>query len=179
MTIKITRRTIMAACLSGCLLSGGFLLTACQSTAEGQDPTTVFLVRHAEKTKDPQDPNLTPSGQVRAVILADMLTDAEIDHIHSSDYKRTRQTAAPLADKLGLEVELYDARDMPAMAAKLKAAGGRHLVVGHSNTTPQLTELLGGEGGMPIVEATEYNRLYIVTIDSIGNAQTTLLRFGE
>jgi len=53
------------------------------------------------------------------------------------------------------------------MAAKLKATPGRHLVVGHSNTTPQLTELLGGDGGEPIVEATEYDRLYVVKMEAV------------
>jgi phosphohistidine phosphatase SixA len=111
--------------------------------------------------------------------LASFLKDAKIERIHSSNYNRTLQTAAPLASTLGLEVELYDPRDLPSMAAALKAAGGRHLVVGHSNTTPPLTALLGGEAGTPIVEATEYNRLYLVSIDSSGQATSTLLRFGE
>lgn len=138
----------------------------------------VFLVRHAEKILDVRDPDLTQEGQVRAELLADMLSDANITHIHSSDYKRTRQTAAPLAKKLGLEVKLYDPRDLPAMAEALKTQSGRHLVVGHSNTTPQLTQLLGGDGEGPIVEATEYNRLYYVTIAKTGETTSTLLRFG-
>jgi len=103
----------------------------------------------------------------------------DITNIHSSDTKRTRDTAAPLAKRLGLEVEIYDPRDLPAMATKLKAASGRHLVVGHSNTTPQLTELLGGDGGTPIVEATEYDRLYIVTTDDGGPVKSYLTRYGK
>ena len=138
----------------------------------------VFLVRHAEKTADKNDPALTAEGQARAETLASMLADAGLTHIHSSDYKRTRDTAAPLAARLGLEVQIYDPRDLPAMAAQLKSQSGRHLVVGHSNTTPQLTELLGGEGGTPITEATEYDRLYYVTIDANGDVASTLLRFG-
>jgi len=55
---------------------------------------------------------------------------------------------------------------------------GTHLVVGHSNTTPPLTELLGGEGGEPIVEATEYDRLYRVDITKDGSASSKLMRFG-
>jgi len=161
-------------------------LSACQeapapqetvSVAQKQLPLEVFLVRHAEKTKAESDPDLTEAGAARASLLADMLIDAGVMHIHSSDTVRTRDTAAPLAKRLGLEVELYDPRDLPAMAAQLKSAGGRHLVVGHSNTTDKLTELLGGEGGAPIVEATEYNRLYFGASD--GSATSTLLRFGE
>lgn len=161
------------------------VLTACQTTADPKIMTetypaaTIFLVRHAEKTSEKKDPSLTTEGRQRAERLADMLADAEITQIYSSDYKRTRDTAAPLAKHLGLEIKLYDAGNLEAIAETLKAKGGRALVVGHSNTTPELTKLLGGEGGEPIVEATEYNRLYIVTLSEGGEANTTLLRFGD
>lgn len=140
-------------------------------------PLSVFLVRHAEKLTG-DDPGLTMDGQARADALADLLIDANIEYIHSSDYQRTRQTATPLADRLGLTVELYDPRDLPGLAAQLKADGGRHLIVGHSNTTGELTDLLGGDSGTPIIEATEYDRLYVVTRGADGDATSTLLRFG-
>lgn len=179
--------------LSTIVFTSAAMLAACQPATQSIDKVTeqiveqavkqpaleVFLVRHAEKTKDADDPALTEAGEQRAELLADLLIDANITHIHSSDYKRTRDTAQPLAARLGLPVALYDPRDLPAMAAKLKAEGGKHLVVGHSNTTPPLTELLGGQGGTPIVEATEYNRLYFVTIGTNGQVSTTLLRFGD
>lgn len=136
----------------------------------------VFLVRHAEKMPGP-DPALTPDGEARSDALADLLEDAGIEHIHSSDYQRTRQTAEPLAGRLGLPIRLYDPRDLPALAAQLREEGGRHLVVGHSNTTPPLADALGGEGGDPIVEATEYDRLYLVTISG-EDIETVLLRYG-
>lgn len=144
---------------------------------EAQAPLTVFLVRHAEKLTG-SDPALTLAGDARAEALSDLLADAKIERIHSSDYKRTRLTAAPLAEMIGVEVELYDPRDLPGIAAQLKADGGRHLVVGHSNTTGELTALLGGDGGAPIVEATEYDRLYMVTTGADGETVSTLLRFG-
>jgi len=161
------------------------ILTACQTTpkpilaAEMHPAATTFLVRHAEKTSDKTDPPLTTEGRQRAERLADMLGDANITRVYSSDYKRTRDTGAPMAKHLGMEVQLYDAGDLEAIAERLIAEGGRTLVVGHSNTTPQLVELLGGEGGEPIVEATEYNRLYIVTLGHDGEVSTTLLRYGD
>jgi len=151
-------------------------LAACSQAAP--KPDAIFLVRHAEKTAEKTDPGLTKAGKARAVALADRLEDEGITHIHSSDYIRTRDTAAPLAERLGLEVEIYDAGDLPGIAAKLKAMPGRHLVVGHSNTTPQLTELLGGDGGEPIVEATEYDRLYVVTMGKGEPVKSYLTRFG-
>lgn len=158
------------------LIAAMFLISACASLAP--DPDAVFLVRHAEKTAEKNDPGLTEAGKARAIALADRLQGEGITHIHSSDYIRTRETAAPLAERLGLEVALYDPRDLPAMAAKLKSIPGRHLVVGHSNTTGELTELLGGDGGTPIVEETEYDRLYVVTMETGEPVKSYLTRYG-
>ena len=143
------------------------------------EPLVVFLVRHAEKVDASADPELSPEGAKRAADLAVALRDAGIERIHSSDYIRTRDTAAPFAAALGLEVELYDPRDLPSLVALLQEAGGRHLVVGHSNTTPTAVEGLGGEPGAEIVEATEYDRLYVVTIGPDGAVSTVLLRYGD
>lgn len=145
--------------------------------ASADEATVVFLVRHAEKVDASRDPQLSMAGHQRAEALAVTLRDANIEQIHSSDYIRTRDTAAPLADLLNLPVQIYDAADLPAVAAALLQRGGRHLVVGHSNTTPVLVELLGGDGGVPIKEESEYDRLYVVTINSKGSASSVLLRF--
>jgi 2,3-bisphosphoglycerate-dependent phosphoglycerate mutase len=67
---------------------------------------------------------------------------------------------------------------MEALAADMRAAGGRHLVVGHSDTTPELVGLLGGEPGPAIDEPSEYDRLYIVTIGADGAVTSVLLRYG-
>ena len=160
----------------GFIIAAAMLLSACSAAVPKTD--AIFLVRHAEKTTEKTDPGLTEAGRARAVALADRLEGEGITHIHSSDYIRTRDTAAPLARRLGLDVEIYDARDLPGIAEKLKATPGRHLVVGHSNTTPQLTELLGGDGGSPIVEATEYDRLYVVTMGEGEHVKSYLTRFG-
>lgn len=140
------------------------------------DEVVVFLVRHAEKVDDSADPDLSAEGLERAAVLARMLADAGITHIHSTDYKRTRQTGEPLARALGLEIRSYDPRDLPGLAAHLAATPGRHLVLGHSNTTPGAVEALGGDPVSPIDEA-EYDRLYVVVPHPDG-ARSTLVRFG-
>lgn len=138
----------------------------------------VFLVRHAEKVDHSRDPDLSPEGYLRADDLACALADAEIKQVHSSDFIRTRNTAAPVAELFGLEIELYDPSDLHALAETLRAKGGRHLVVGHSNTTAALVEILGGAPGGAIEEETEYDRLYILTIGKDG-VKTVLLRYGK
>ncbi|MHA1544443.1 MAG: SixA phosphatase family protein [Alphaproteobacteria bacterium] len=124
--------------------------------------TVYYLFRHAEKTADSPDPGLTAAGQARAENLAAMLKDAGVTRIFSSDYKRTRDTVAPLAEATGVEVEIYDPRDLPGFAERLKEMGGVIIISGHSNTTPELTALLSGYETEPMEES-EYDRLYMVT----------------
>ncbi len=159
-------------------------LIGCSSKADTDSsalehwPLVVFLVRHGEKADLSKDPELSAAGRERAAALAKTLRSAEIEYIHSSDFIRTRSTVAPTATEYGLEVELYDHRDLPALVEKLRRTGDRHLVVGHSTTTPSMVELLGGDPSLVIKEE-EFDRLYIVTIGKDGVASSVLMRYGK
>lgn len=125
----------------------------------------IFLVRHAEKQADSsKDPALTQQGEIRADNIANQLTDKGIIAIYSSDYKRTQQTAAPLAKRLNLNVIIYDPRELSAFAEMIKSQSGNILIVGHSNTTPHLSQLLGGNSFGKIKD-NEYDRLYQLVVD--------------
>lgn len=155
-------------------------LAAASTRAVAQtEPTVVYLVRHAEKVDGGADPALNAQGSARAAVLAELLADAGVTHIHSSDFVRTRDTAEPLSGRLGLSILIYDPRDLEGMALRLRNTPGRHLVSGHSNTTPRLVELLGGDPHTPIDEPSEYDRLYIVTLLPGGGASSVLLRYGD
>jgi len=156
------------------------LLATCQPPV-GQVETLVFLVRHAERADDggmapEEDPPLSEAGQERAEELARILKDAEITHVHASDYVRTRETAAPVATANGLALSIYDPRAPESFAAELRATPGRHLVVGHSNTLPELVAALGGDPHGEI-ESMEYDRLYVLSVGERA-VRTVLLRFG-
>ncbi len=159
------------------------LLLSCAHPAETPAPTAAasesvfFLVRHAEKADQSEDPPLTEAGHARARALAHLLRDAGVDAIFSSDFERCRDTAHPLARDLGLSVTLYDPNKLPELARTLLSSPGRALVVGHSNTTPELAGLLGGDPGPPIPE-TEYDRLYVLHHRPGIGTTTTLLRLG-
>tara|TARA_R110000787_G_scaffold76784_3_gene169136 strand:+ start:564 stop:1079 length:516 start_codon:yes stop_codon:yes gene_type:complete len=150
------------------------ILTAC--SAHPAPEHTIYLVRHAEKQAG-DDPSLTPAGAERAALLAETLRDAGIVRIYSTDYARTRETAAPLAKAVSAAVTLYNPSDLSAFASQLKNESGIVLVVGHSNTTPALVESLGGDPGPEINEAAEYDRLYVVSIRG-DQVETELRRYG-
>ena len=141
--------------------------------------SVVYLVRHAEKLDDTttKDPALSEEGEVRAMELARMLADAGITHVWSTDLKRTRLTAKPLAERSGITVSTYDPGKLDQLAIRLKTTPGRHLVVGHSNTTPDVVKHLGGEPG-PAISDTEYDRFYVVLLSPEG-AATVVLRYGS
>ncbi len=166
-------------------LNGRFLaawasvLLLCPAIQAQEDGVVVYLVRHGETAPDgTRDPALAPAGQARADLLASMLVDAGISHVHSSDYRRTRQTARSVAERQGLEILPYDPRDLESFADRLRETPGRHLVSGHSNTTPELVRHLGGEPGEPMDES-EFDRLYVLSIARDGTTATVLLRYGN
>lgn len=105
----------------------------------------IYVTRHYDTPAGERDPDLLPIGQARAARLAKALAGKRIAIIYVTDFKRTRQTAAPLATARRIPVETYDPRDTPAIVARAKAAGRPVLVVGHSNTVPDIVEQLGGK----------------------------------
>lgn len=140
---------------------------------------TILLLRHAEKVDASQDPELSTAGKQRSELLVKMLNDLPIEKIHTTNFVRTRDTVTPLAKAKGLKPEFYNPRELEVFAEKLKREEGVHVIVGHSNTTPDLVARLGGDPGEPIVEATEYDRLYIVTLVDGVPASSMVLRFGQ
>jgi probable phosphoglycerate mutase len=139
--------------------------------------TIVYVIRHAERASEDYDSPLAPAGVERAEVLARMLGEAGITQLHSTPFQRTQGTLAPLAARLGLPVQEYDATSQAALVSRIRETRGRHLVVGHSNTVPELVRLLGGEPGTPIA-MDEHDRLYVVTIASDGSVSSSLLRYG-
>lgn len=162
--------TLRTMRISTSLRGGVFLAIGLALAANANADAVTILVRHAEKVDASADPELTAAGHARAQSLARLLAKSDIDAVYSTDTIRTRDTARPVAERLGLEITIYDGRRLEDLAAELKAKGRRALVVGHSNTTPALVTLLGGDAGPPIPDE-EYDRLYFVVN---GNTATTL-----
>lgn len=160
------------------LLAGG---SSAHSDTSAEE-TIVFVVRHAEKASDDRDPLLSERGTTRASALARVLAHSGIDAIYTTQYQRTRLTAAPLAQLLGVEATVIEASATHTddIAAKIRSShrGERILVVGHSNTVPPILAALG-VSNPPSLTDDDYDRLYIVTLRENGKAGLLTLHYGE
>jgi len=143
------------------------------TTAQADDQT-IYLIRHAEKVADgTRDPVLTDVGNKRAKTYAKYFADKNIKAIYSSNTQRTLQTAAPTAAANGLEIEMYNPGDLEAMADLAMDLGTTIVVVGHSNTTAVLANILMG-GELPDLEDHHYDRVYIVVLKDDGTGSVRI-----
>ncbi len=142
--------------------------------------TTFILVRHAETTGSGSNPNLSIEGQERVLELTRLLANVALDAVYSTNFNRTRQTAEPVASDQGLTVQTYNPFSLnPFVDGVLVDHHGKAiLVVGHSNTTPDLLNVLTGGNTYEDLPETQYDNFYLVTVLEKGRAQVTHLKYG-
>jgi phosphohistidine phosphatase SixA len=154
-------------------------------------PITVFLLRHAEREEEPrQDPPLSKDGIARSQALARLLSSAGVKAIFTSQFNRTKQTGEALATKLGLTVTPFTLKLSPSNPRQiaeestaevtnkiLEHSGQSVLVVGHSNSIPDVIKMLGGDV-VPTIDERKYDDLFIVTVYAKGKAKVTHLKYG-
>jgi phosphohistidine phosphatase SixA len=182
------RKTILVTLL----LSLVSLLAVSLATAQDDfKPVTVFLVRHAEREDEPrQDPPLKKEGVARSQELAKLLGSAGIKTIITSQFARTKQTAEPLAAKLNLtpiSISLRSNPNNPRLIAEesttevvnkiLERSGESVLLVGHSNSVPDVIKMIGGDT-VPTIDERQFNNLFIVTVYGKGKAKVVHLKYG-
>ena len=143
---------------------------SCQNenkAAEAKDPiiSTFYLIRHAEKDRADStnlDPELSQKGLDRAIRWAEVFDKVELDAIFSTNYERTTMTAAPTSVKKNIDIQFYDPGTLDIEEFKSKNSGLNVLVVGHSNTTPVITNQLMGEEMFPLMDDNDNSSLFIV-----------------
>jgi phosphohistidine phosphatase SixA len=162
---------------------------AAQPAAADVTSATVFVVRHAERadtapgqappsmspSMEAPDPVLSPAGEARAARLAALLREARIARIFTTQYARTRLTATPLANAAKVPIAAVPANDIPGLVARLSGPGGPSLVVGHSNTIPDILKALGVKESIQIADD-EYDNLFVV-VRNAGGSQLVKLRY--
>jgi phosphohistidine phosphatase SixA len=136
---------------------------------------SLYLVRHAEKQINQDNPGLTQCGQYRAKQLASMLAHAKIKKIYSTSYKRTMATATPLALKQKLAIKSYAPNKLEQLAWQLTKEKQNAVVFGHSNTTPQLAALLS-QTKVDSISEEQYRGIYQVVISGKDRHLTLLMQ---
>jgi phosphohistidine phosphatase SixA len=175
---SLRRRPLLApvwiAAIGGLLVVAlGFWILSAAST------TTVFVMRHAEKAEAPaDDPPLSQAGEARALELEQHFGRAPkgqgLDAIYVSEFRRTQDTIRPLANRLGIPMIVVPAAEPAQVVDRAldEYRGGSVLIVGHSNTVPDIVEELSGDEVGPMSEA-EYGILYIVAVPRFSRASVT------
>ncbi|MEO6454315.1 MAG: phosphoglycerate mutase family protein [Ginsengibacter sp.] len=134
------------------------LCTFCSCT------TYYYVVRHAERQDTSPNSPLSATGLQRAGILRDSLITKGIDFIYASTFLRTQQTAQPLATALGKSLQIYIPDTTKKLITVLKRIKGKRvLVVGHSDTVPEIVLGLSGET-VPAIAFNDFDNLYVIKI---------------
>ena len=185
--VGATRLAFLAGALAGCATprpATSVYTGPSVAAPAAPAPLVVYVVRHAERADTTRDPSLSETGRARADALAATLRDAGIGAIVTSQYARTRETAAPLAAALGLSPHVVAAAspvaahaDSVARAVARFGAHGAVLVVGHSNTVSAIVAALGGPRLPDLCDA-DYDNLLVVVRRAGEPARLARARFG-
>ena len=160
-------------------------LVSCGKPQPAQPSTIVLIVRHAEKASEAEDSTLTEAGAERSQALVRVAEGAGVSAIYTTQFRRNRDTAQPLSERLKLPVTEFPIKDLqnPGDYGKTlarditeKHAGQTVLVVGHSNTVPLILEALTGQPAP--VDHAEYSDLFIVTVPPSGAAKVIKAQYG-
>ena len=164
--------------LTGMLAAAVAILLTAASHAVAQQ--AVIVVRHAEKADQSPDTALSAKGRARAKALADLLRAAGVTHIITSEFRRSQETAAPLAKALGLTAEQVPARDLPALVARLHALDPASIVVivGHSNTIPPMLAVLGWPNTLDLHDG-DYDDVFVLAPHPGQRASMVRLKYGQ
>lgn len=149
-----------------------------QETTASNQTSTYYFIRHAEKDKSDKsnkNPDLIMEGVLRAAKWSLVFDNLKFDAVYSTDYNRTRNTAKPTAEKNGLDITIYDPRNIDVKTFLETTKGKTVLVVGHSNTTPMFVNSILGTKKYQSIDETNNANLYIVTVSSSGDITDTLL----
>lgn len=155
------------------MLATAAALALTAGTTAAQD--RVFLIRHAEKA-DGHDPALTEAGRGRAARWAAMLAPAGIDHVWSSDARRTMETAGIVAGALGLGHDSWPATDVTGLVDLLgfDHEGETILIVAHTETIPAFLAAYGAARAE--IAEDDFASLFVVIPGAASSTVATHLR---
>ena len=158
------------------------LLALCFGTAVAQSRKTLLLVRHAEKdtstAANQDDPALTQAGTERAARLAKKLRKYKVGAVYSTNFQRTMSTARPTAERRGVTVLTYDAKKPDELLDQImKSKTKRFLIVGHSNTIPDLANKIVKKEIFSDLNDEEYGVIYLIKLKNGEVVKTQIITY--
>lgn len=141
--------------------------------------STIFVTRHADRYGTEPDPSLTPTGEKQAQALAQLLSDANVRHIFTTEFIRTQQTAAPLARLASITPVTVPQQRFDDLITKVRQSlqpNQSILVVGHRTIVPEIVHALTGKDISPLGSG-EYGRLIAITLFPDGRSSVVTLRY--
>lgn len=152
--------------------------TACDTGHDSEEMTIYYFIRHAEKdTSNPQneDPELTGEGKKRVETWREVFKEVPFDLVYSSLYRRTRETARPIARDHNLEVLTFDTKKLNDEEFQENTKGKTVLVVGHSDLNPEWVNYLIEEERYQNIPESESGSVFIVTMSPGGEKTAHVL----
>ncbi|HEU0135539.1 MAG TPA: phosphoglycerate mutase family protein, partial [Allosphingosinicella sp.] len=128
-----------------------FGLAACETTPTTPQGPSYYVMRHLQKAEG-EDPPLSEAGRANARRLIGFFAAERPRVAYVSTTRRAFETAQPAARKLRIKIRRYDPADTDGLIARAVAERGPVLIVGHSNTVPEIVARLGGERPAALAE---------------------------
>ncbi len=147
------------------------------TTPQANYHATYYLIRHAEKVRtDPndQDPSLDIKGMLRSKRWAAYFEPIKIDQIYITKYIRTKQTVSLIAQQKQVSPIRYEPNTIYSEEFLKQTNGKTVLIVGHSNTIPQLVNKLIGEEKFKDMDDSDNSTLFKVTINDADKKVETI-----
>ena len=142
--------------------------------------TTIYLVRHGEKVDNSADPNLSDKGEKRAIALKDTLANAGLKAVYATQFKRTFQTAQPAAEAKNITITRYNSSVSDSLITALSnKKGNNFLVVGHSNTVPDILKEASHNTFTVTISDSQYDNIFIVVMPDSLTGTVTHLKYGR
>ena len=149
--------------------------TILKNSTEISSSIEIFFIRHADKnSNEGDDPHLSNKGTNRAIYWQQFFKHIVFDEIYSTEFNRNMETAAIIKNEHLNRIIPYSALSFEILQQLQKIGGKKVLIIGHSNTIPDMVNRIIGVNKYPPLSHKNYNHIYHVTIGVDGSVSSNL-----
>ena len=126
--------------------------------------TQYYFIRHAEKADSSKNPDLSEKGVERAQEWKALFSEINFDAVYSTNFNRTLQTIQPIVAGNNQLLKIYNPKMIDVELFKKETQGKTILIVGHSNTVPNMVNQIIKENKYVDIAENQFGNLYIITL---------------